>query len=134
MTRKSILTWTLVWTLAALLLVAWIALAEAGPKATPKATSPTATDAQPVSLTRICLKLGEYAAAVAVSRDAGATLSGSLSLIRQEATTQGMASALQALLQEIAFQVYSYPAITPRQAQQVAERACLETQTGATRD
>jgi hypothetical protein len=133
MTRKSIALWTLTWTLAALLLVAWVALAEAGPKATPQATPPTAAAARPVSLARICPRLGEYAAAVAVSRDAGATLSGSLSFVRQEAATQGMDSNLQAILQEIVSQVYRYPAITPRQVQQVAERACFETQTGTTR-
>lgn len=32
MTRKSILAWTLAWTLTALLLVAWVALAEAAPR------------------------------------------------------------------------------------------------------
>ena len=45
---------------------------------------------------------------------------------------QGMDSNLQAILQEIVYQVYRYPSITPRQVQQVAERACWETQAGAT--
>jgi hypothetical protein len=131
MNRKSILAWTLAWTLAALLLIAWVALADAG--GTPKRRPPTATDVRPSSLARMCPILGEYAATVAVSRDAGATLSGSLSLIRQEKAMHGMESNLQAILQEIVHQVYRYPSITPRQAQQVAERACFETQTGTLR-
>jgi len=130
MTRKSIALWTLAWTLAALLLIAWVALAEAG--GAPKKRPSTATDALPVNLTRMCPLLGEYAATVAASRDAGTTLSGSLHLIRQETRMQGMDSNLQAILQEIVYQVYRYPSITPRQVQQVAERACWETQAGAT--
>jgi len=97
--------------------------AVAGPKKMP----PTATDALPVNLARMCPMLGEYAATVAVSRDAGATLSGSLSLIRQEKATHGMESNLQAILQEIVYQVYRSPSVTPRQLAQVVERACVET-------
>jgi hypothetical protein len=134
MTRKSIALWTLAWTLAALLLVAWVALAEAGPtQARPPVTPPPATDAQTVSLARVCPKIGEYAASVARARDAGGTLSGSISLIRQVTDTHAMDSNLQAILHNIIYEVYRYPTITPGQVQQVTERACFETQTGTKR-
>jgi hypothetical protein len=132
MTRKSILAWTLAWTLTALLLVAWVALAEAGPKATRKAIPavqpPTATDALPVSAAQLCRTLGEYAATVATSRDAGLPLSGSLALIQKEKAARGMESFLQMLLEGTARNVYRSPALIPAQVQQTIERVCVETE------
>jgi len=113
-------TTTLALTLSMLLLSGSVL---AGPKKAP----PTAIDALPSSLARICLTLGDYAATVATSRDAGASLSGSLSLIRQEQAAHGMESALQALLEDVARQAYRYPTIPPRQLANVVERACVET-------
>jgi hypothetical protein len=124
MDRKGIALWTIAGSLTALLLVA---------KATPNATPPTPTHARPMSLARICPTIGAYAAAVATSRDAGTPLNVTLSVTRQDAAAQGMERTMQAILEEIVQQVYRYPAITPRQVYQVAERACMETQTGTAR-
>jgi hypothetical protein len=123
MTRTRIIAWTL----AALLLVAWGARAEAGPKATPKGRPPTATHARPPSAAQLCAKLGEYAATVATSRDAGLQLSGSLTLIQHEKAARGMHSYLQAILEGTARNVYRYPDLIPGQLQQVIERSCVET-------
>jgi hypothetical protein len=117
MTRKSIVAWTLVWTLAALLLVAWAALAEAEPAI----VVPGLSRAE-----QYCRTLGIFAWRRATERSAfGYTRSDVLSQTRRYYTEENLDTATRMWHEAIVESLYDGRWSTPEVERQATEEACM---------
>jgi hypothetical protein len=122
MTRKNILTWTLVWTLAALLLVAWVALAEAGPRTRePAAVVPGLTPTE-----QYCRSLGIFAWRRANERQLGYAYTDVLSLTRRFVADNNLDDTTAHWHEAIVRAIYGGTPVPPVVTRQSTEDACME--------
>jgi hypothetical protein len=122
MTRKSILAWTLVWTLAlaALLLVAWAVLAQAGPRE----PAPLAPGLSPTE--QYCRGLGLFAYRRSTERERGYSLTDVLSMTRRFAVQNNLDATTRDWQEGIVLAIFHGGKATPALHRQAAEDACME--------